>query len=230
MTHNITGYSKKKEYYQGIACIRYFKGLYGLVRDRVIPSEEETANKKATKNQSRRVAKRARDAYKRQMASIELDGAPAAASTPEPKKETIKEAVTRINRAADLLLDQMVDHEEEVPFEAGDPIQADEDAIISLAEQEAMQGDPIVRLVRIEEEPEVMEVEEPVPEEEPVQAQVGQVHESPISEANSSHGNGINDYARLMVTAEPMSVSTSSVGDGKRIKTYVYRRRSLSLE
>ena len=117
----------------------------------------------------------------------------------------------------------MVDHEEEVPFDTDDAVQVDDEAI-EMAEQEALQGDRIVRLVRIEEEPEGMEVEEPV------QVQADQAQESPLSEANSSQGNGINDYAGLMVTAEPMSVSTSSVGDGKRIKTYVYRRRSLSLE
>ena len=165
------------------------------------------------------------------MAPIELDGEPASTSTPEPRTETLKEAVARINRAADLLLDQVVDHEEEVPYDTDETgtqgeenaVQVDDEAI-EMAEQEALQGDRIVRLVRIEEEPEGMEVEEPV------QAQVDQVQESPINEANNSQGNGVNDYARLMVTAEPMSVSMSSVGDGKRIKTYVYRRRSLSLE
>ena len=95
--------------------------------------------------------------------------------------------------------------------------------MISLAEQEEMQGPPVDRLVRIEEEPEVQEDGESVIEE-------ANVLESHSRRLNSNHGEGISDYARSMVTAEPMSVSTSTVAAGKRIKTIVYRRRSLSLD
>ena len=102
-------------------------------------------------------------------------------------------------------------------LEAND-IQIEEEAV-EMAAQEALQGARIVNLLRIEEEPEDMEIEEP-----------DQVQVSPPNAENIRPSNGVNDYARLMVTAEPMSVSTTNVGDGKRVKTIVYRRRSTSLE
>ena len=60
MTHNITRYSQRKEFSQGMACIRYFKGLYGLVKDRESLTTEEKARRKATRNQRLRAMKRAR--------------------------------------------------------------------------------------------------------------------------------------------------------------------------
>ena len=54
----------------------------------------------------------------------------------------------------------------------------------------------------------------------------------PQAIGNEAHDavSSLNEYARRMVTAEPLSVSTTNVGDGKRVKTIIYRRRSNSLE
>ena len=94
-----------------------------------------------------------------------------------------------------------------------------EEAAIKVAVQEALQGARVVNLLRIEEEPEDMELEEP-----------DQEQASPPHVENIRPASAVNDYARLMVTAEPLSVSSTNVGDGKRVKTIVYRRRSNSLD
>ena len=126
------------------------------------------------------------------------------------------EAVERINRAADLLLNQGESQEGGEIQEDGAAAPAavyDEDA--DLAPEEALEGARIVNVVEVREEPEE-EAENP-----PAAA---------INEAQSTVNSTRSEYARRMVPPEPVSVQTTNVGDGKRIKTIIYRRRSNSLD
>ena len=145
------------------------------------------------------------------------------------------EVVARINRAADLLLNQGEAQEDGEAKDDGVAVQDDpgaqaivHDDGVDQAAEEALEGARIVNIVEVMEEPEEeAEVMEEPEEEAEIPPEI-----PPAAVSNEAHSmdSPRSEYARRMVPSEPVSVQTTNVGDGKKVKTIIYRRRSNSLD
>ena len=86
-----------------------------------------------------------------------------------------------------------------------------------MAPEDALACDRMVNVVLVREEA----------EEEAEEQQNPSAAAHNVSEAIPSTRS---EYARRMVPPEPVSICTSHLGDGQKVKTTIYRRRSNSLE
>ena len=119
----------------------------------------------------------------------------------------MEEAVERINHAADILLNQG-DREEDaaaVVAEAAPEIK-EEDAY--MGPKETIASAKIVNVVIVHEE----------------------AKEGPQNPSQGATTSSRSKYARRMVPPETVSTSTYLLGDRKKVKTTIFRRRSNSLE